>query len=758
MRLRCFLLFLLVAVSDCKHKDVDVKVSKKDGSFQVLLQKELWFNSGPFIVRNNSKTYSTVDGSLKFLRLESYNGGDALGSYTSYQTSWTTSEDAVNFITSASVYDEEPIVSFSVSFPGGLKDAATGNTHDITSSFPSFLVEELDLERAFLSYGGNFASDIRIDSWGEYIPVPGGIDGGVPLVIFNSYMNKTVVMSPGNSFMSASQTTIQTSPQAIGYGLLGTIADVPPLYMYKTLLVAGENVTGTMRKWGELLRKEYGKDDEFRKTDFSLNYLGYWTDHGSCYYYSTGQYKDYEQVYKDVYWSSSFAHIPIRYMQMDSWWYYKGINDGVKNWTAIEGLFPNGFDPIKELTGWPVVAHNRFWSSDTDYSMSNGGNFHFIEDSNNVALPSDRYFWSSLFDETKKTFDLAVYEQDWLYVQSSMPSILNDLFLGRTWLMEMGQAAVDAKLTIQYCMPWPRHLLQSLEIPAVTQARASQDYLPSTQQWRIGDTAMLTNALGLSAFKDTFQTNPDESKCKTVDKEKYPALETYIAALSGGPVGVGDAAFSFNATLLQATCMSDGRLLKPSRPAMSLDSSFVYRAFDRDGPTGPIYVAYTEIAQYTWYHIIAADLSEEYSMCAHELPPSSNTFPQSRVPFSVLFRHDLSGRIYFAVNFTYPQECFSVGPCGREDFQYWTVAPVMMNSVFAFLGEWNKIVTVSATRFTNIEHTGSQTAISLIGAPGERVEVAFFNIFAVYPTIVQCLIAQSGSAVVHFPEMTCVST
>ena len=51
-------------------------------------------------------------------------------------------------------------------------------------------------------------------------------------------------------------------------------------------------------------------------------------------------------------------------------------------------------------------------------------------------------------------------------------------------------------------MPWPRHLLQSVEIPAVTQTRVSDDYTPGNSQWQIGDTTILANALGLAAFKD----------------------------------------------------------------------------------------------------------------------------------------------------------------------------------------------------------------------------------------------------------------
>ncbi len=51
-------------------------------------------------------------------------------------------------------------------------------------------------------------------------------------------------------------------------------------------------------------------------------------------------------------------------------------------------------------------------------------------------------------------------------------------------------------------MPWPRHILQSVTIPIVTQSRASQDYSPDNTQWNIGDSTILEHAVGLAAFKD----------------------------------------------------------------------------------------------------------------------------------------------------------------------------------------------------------------------------------------------------------------
>ena len=70
------------------------------------------------------------------------------------------------------------------------------------------------------------------------------------------------------------------------------------------------------------------------------------------------------------------------------------------------------------------------------------------------------------------------------------------------WLEAMGSAANDLDLNIQYCMAWPRHFLQGSSINRVTQIRVSGDYQPGSTQWRIGDTTILAEALGLAAFKD----------------------------------------------------------------------------------------------------------------------------------------------------------------------------------------------------------------------------------------------------------------
>ena len=50
-----------------------------------------------------------------------------------------------------------------------------------------------------------------------------------------------------------------------------------------------------------------------------------------------------------------------------------------------------------------------------------------------------------------------------------MEELQTSLTLGRDWLLQMATAAKEYNLTIQYCMANPRHALQSLEFPVVTQ-------------------------------------------------------------------------------------------------------------------------------------------------------------------------------------------------------------------------------------------------------------------------------------------------
>lgn len=52
--------------------------------------------------------------------------------------------------------------------------------------------------------------------------------------------------------------------------------------------------------------------------------------------------------------------IPYRYFQFDSWWYYKGAGNGVKEWEPRPDIFPHGSKALVQKLGLPIALHNRF--------------------------------------------------------------------------------------------------------------------------------------------------------------------------------------------------------------------------------------------------------------------------------------------------------------------------------------------------------------------------------------------------------------
>merc|ERR1719326_1824327 len=111
-------------------------------------------------------------------------------------------------------------------------------------------------------------------------------------------------------------------------------------------------------------------------------------------------------------------------------------------------------------------------------------------------------------------------------------------------------------------MPYPRHALQSVEIPAVTQVRASDDYVPNASgpdQWRLGSSSILAHALALAPFKDNFWTTTVEPGASTGPGGHDLAVwrEAVVATLSTGPVTPADGIDYQNKELIMRSCRVD---------------------------------------------------------------------------------------------------------------------------------------------------------------------------------------------------------
>ncbi|KAJ8299957.1 hypothetical protein KUTeg_021476 [Tegillarca granosa] len=93
------------------------------------------------------------------------------------------------------------------------------------------------------------------------------------------------------------------------------------------------------------------------------------------------------------------------------------------------------------------------------------------------------------------------------------------------------------------------------------QIRVSPDYHSQADQWKIGVTSILADAVGLVPYKDTFWTTtnqPGNPKYPTIT-EPYPSLEALVATLSTGPVGPGDKVNSTDVEMLMRYFQSQFR-------------------------------------------------------------------------------------------------------------------------------------------------------------------------------------------------------
>jgi hypothetical protein len=419
-----------------------------------------------------------------------------------------------------------------------------------------------------------------------------GMEGG-PVVIFNQTQRgegDMLVVSPFSRFMATSLT--QTN-NTLEYGVMGSMLSITPNYNHSLIVFySSKGINEGVREWGETMQKAYNRTNQYRLNDLSINYLGYYTDNGAYYYYNTEHETNYEKTMLDVLQNIS---LPFHYLQIDSWWYYKGIGDGVSEWVARPDIFPNGLPAFHRKTeNIPLVAHNRYWAYDTVYKK----NYSFVfDEKTGKSLPvGNDSFWIDLFTQGKQ-WGLMVYEQDWLVTQTEdFEPLYTDIHLGHQWLTSMGDAAEKLNITIQYCMSLPRHILAALEIPRVTQTRVSTDYAfhleGKAQQWTIGISSMFADAIGIAPFKDVFwstASQPGSTNYTPTAHEILAKREVAIATLSTGPVSPGDGIQYANYDNVIRCCRADGLIFKPDHPVKMINALISDWALNDGVSQGEVY-------------------------------------------------------------------------------------------------------------------------------------------------------------------------
>ncbi|XP_064616875.1 uncharacterized protein LOC135480876 [Liolophura sinensis] len=718
-----------------------------DGSYSIQLGNTTWLNSAPTFFNSDGEVFTRADGSLILINTMDVIGTDNLGKWKASNFHYVAGSTQIMAGIKQYTDPYRPCVIFSQTYLYEGRNTSASSENAVIGGFPGFNVEGQKGDLGYLSYGGMMVADTDkvIGLWhNTTVNIEDGLEGG-PIAIYDKHGN-VVIISPFSQFMAASNWHDGVLGGSVYWGIMGDVDRVPAGFTMETIVYYGNaGINKAFQGWGDILRTKYGKSSSYKRSDFTINYLGYWTDNGAFYYYNTESKKNYEQTMLDVKQYTDSLNVPFRYIQYDSWWYPKGIIGGVILWEPMTDVFPHGLQYLYNKTGWPAAAHNRYWSSKTKYAKQNGGQFDFIVELE-TALPVEERFWDYLLRRASK-WGLILYEQDWLNVQFKHTQALqSNISLGRDWLIQMGRGAQTNGMPIQYCMSNARHVLQSLEIPAVTQARASDDYSPGEDQWKIGISSLFADAVGLAPFKDTFWTtqtqpgNPYHGR-----QETQPGLNAVVATLSTGPVGPSDMIGGTNVSLLMRCCNADGLILKPSKPATAIDAQLLQASFqDGRGPDGEVWSTYTQISGQFYGIILAADLKTPYS-----LTPQAAGFGQFFEGPNIVYSYlDFTPKP-FGMN-----DSITLEGCSTINFCLYYTSPVIKlgSKEVCILGEVDKWVPLSPQRIRTIS-TGSDIIMSLAGSPEEKLRLAFIENGKL--RFMQCTLDSAGTATLRYMSGLC---
>eukprot|EP00755_Sulcionema_specki_P005652 Sspe_Gene.33353::Locus_16286_Transcript_1_1_Confidence_1.000_Length_2525::g.33353::m.33353 len=727
---------------------MDISIAS-DGAFTVAVNGAEWLKSGEMYFRHNSQKCTVQSKTLEAAGSQVVSGQDVWGSYKSHDFKWSGAGQCqgLEVTTSIKVYSGN-VIDFVQTYTSEAVKTNESSCDKTVSGFPTFDLTSTNPSLGSMAFHGTFINNGNggptTGKWPEALST--GRSCG-PHVLFDlkAAGKDAVVVSPSSNFMA--QVFEKTDENTLSSGIMGSVTGVPNGFSLSTMLFHGDNgVNNVMSAWGTSLRKRYNKTTDVMDKDLAVRYLGYNTDHGAYYYYHSEPGKNMMETLYDVRAKGREQQIPYRYILLDSWWYYKGVGGGVANWTVRPDVFPPGGDAalkaFTEKTQWPVTGHNRYWSSNTGYAKKNGGDWEFSDDGAEMVVPMEQGFWDYLLGKSK-AWGLSTYEQDWLYNEfNGVPLLQRDPTWARRWLMQMGSAAQKHGLTIQYCMAYPRHALQSVEIQQVTQIRSSDDYVPGRDKtpgdWNLGGSSILAHALALAPFKDNYWTSSFEpgGSCGNTT-EPGVVLHSAISSFSAGPVTPSDGIAYANKSLIMMSATSEGRLLQPDRPMTYADDMIAWNAAGDN--KGHLWTSYTTVGSLR-FDIVFTQLDSDMAVT-----PSQLTLDGSSMGDLYYYRE---GGVFVVQPFSASAPIKAKASSTPSFHVYYTTRT--LTSGWALLGEVDKWVPVASARFTSI----TDSAVGITGGEGEVVTVYFSDSNKkVVKTL--CTIPASKTATISLPTLKC---
>jgi hypothetical protein len=614
---------------------------------------------------------------------------DALGPFHSLRFNWNW--NGVTVTGEIKTYDERPVARFQLTYVTRPAPHPQLNVPDFTS-LPGGL--HVFSYRDLMFAPPQFAA-------GNY---------GTPWLLFDDHFNAAILSPAGGYQVTALSGNGQNTA---GVSLDAEVDLVPAGYSVNSILVLGTGIGRVFDDWGAALNIIQGRSRPSNEADDSLRYLGYWTDGGAYYYRNFDPQLGYPGTLLAEISHLRSSGIPVRYLQLDSWWYPKGdvgpdnmpstpqppgagatqrgrpvfpparwnAGGGIWLYEASDTLFPQGLQAFHQQVDLPLVTHSKYLGPDSPY--------HGTYRISGIA-PIDPGYWSHIASYLHDS-GVVTYEQDWLDYIQEYSGFEANLSLGDQFFDNMASAMKAQGLTIQYSMAKPRNFLQGSRYSNLTTIRVSGDRFLRTRWHHFLYTSQLAGALGIWPWAD----NANSQDVNAV----------LLQTLSAGPVGFGDELGKESKQNLLQAARSDGVIVKPDAPLVPIDADYLEGALGRNGPT----LGYT--------HTTQGDITTAYVFAFAQTPQD-----RKAVHFKA---HDvgLDGPLvvydYFARKLTLvPAGSAFNGELEGDDASFYISASPGKSGI-AFLGDRDDFVGTGRMRIASVADSATQLNTTVIFAREE---------------------------------------
>ena len=667
-----------------------VRVDAGHGTYELLAGRTGWNFSG------------CLESPLT--EVQTNHGQDAVGGFQEINFNW--SEGRKPMSGSIRLYGTQGLALFS---------QKCGMAQELPpAAFPDFI--KLPDSLHIFSYGHH-----------EFAPPCFGTNAiSTPWLLFDDRANAFVI-SPASHFMVASMSG--DGRNEVGSGFNPALRNLPAGFTQKTLVAFGGGINKTWDLWGHALAQLQGAKRPTYDADAVLKYLGYWTDNGATYYYNYDFSKGYAGTLTALAEHCRQEQIPIHYMQLDSWWYYKTTTDadgkpgkerksdrlpagewnrygGLLEYKAHADLFPNGLDAFQKSIGLPLVTHNRWIDPASPY--------HEHYKISGIAAVDPKW-WDAIAGYMKAS-GIVTYEQDWLdRIFTYSPEFSSKAGVGEAFLDNMARACKERGITVQYCMPYPCYFLQGSRYDNLTTIRTSEDRF-NTNKWNdFLYTSRLAASMGIWPWADVFMSTETDN--------------VLLSTLSAGPVGIGDAIGAESKANLMQAVRADGVIVKPDAAIVPLDRSYIADANQEPAPLTS--GTYTDRGGIKTDYVFAFN--------RHKTPADKIRFTLGELglndPAYVYDYFSGTGELVAA------HGSFSA-PLGRDKSVFYVVAPVGKSGI-AFLGDQGKFVGTGKQRIESLRDEAGKLTVRVVLAANEKSVV--LHGYAAAAPAVSVLAGKSGA-------------